>query len=429
MKIFKFGGGVLNSYESINHLSEIVIAEKPSLIVISALHKSTNALEKICSNIILKIDYDNLVIDFFDSCFKIADGVYENEEEKTIILKYYRSVLDSAVEKYREHRNEEQLYSSLVSIGELLTSKVIYDFLLRKYKDTVWIDARTILKTNNRFCSSEIDWHVTQKNVENLVLPPIESGKIIITQGFIASNIEGETTTLGREGSDYTAAIFATCLKAESVVLYKNVSGVMTANPNYFPLATKLDYVSYDFMNEMTHYGAKIVHERTIDPLHKNNIPLFIKKFQGEVEDVTLVQMDMPNIKETILVDRNCIFVSLSLNNISYAQMMGDIIEFLKEHGASVLIENKGEKLRLCISTEYHDNSKLVADFYKEFHFCGVTVEDASIITVLFTDNFKPYFSTNIKVLIWQYNKGICQVVIKRKELEEYARRIEKSIA
>ncbi|HLY69154.1 MAG TPA: aspartate kinase [Puia sp.] len=294
MKVFKFGGASANSIERIKTLAEIVRSYKNEkmLIVISAMGKTTNALEK--------------VVDAFysgqkEEAFGLFNIIKENHltTAKYLLVKNYLAAENQLRDFFTEVewllldkpvRSYDYYYDQVVCVGELLSTTIISFYLNEMKMICKWIDVRDIFRTDDNFRDAVIDWKFTQKKVDQEVIPLFDSVDKIITQGFIGSTDENESTTLGREGSDYTAAVFANMLDAQSQTIWKDVEGVMNADPKQFPHAELISELDYDEVIEMAYYGAQVIHPKTIKPLQNKNIPLFVKCFLDSGLPGTVIQ-------------------------------------------------------------------------------------------------------------------------------------------
>jgi aspartate kinase len=420
MKVYKFGGGVLDSANAIENLVKIVSKHSPSVVVVSAMGKTTNQLENIYSQILASKSCDSLVKLLFSYYEHIASKLFDDYCEAQILIEYYRKSLLSVISQISSNRNEESLYSSIVALGELMTSQLITLCLSKQSDRIIWIDARTSIKTLSGYTNAEIDWELTQQSITDKIYPLLQSGNIIVTQGFIASNNDGETTTLGREGSDYTATIIASCISAQSVTLYKNVPGVMTANPRLFKNSEKLDCISYDCLKLITDYGSQIVHHKTINPLIENKIDLYIKNFYKEEESSLITNISQEYSKSIILVDHKCLFVSINSDSDKSKKKMTEISNFLINYKAKILISNYGIGLKLCITTTYqHQYEQLMQDLNASFDI--KEMDYAYIISLLFAKNYERFFTKRPKPLMWHYDKVACQVVVRSTDIEDYA--------
>jgi len=279
MKVFKFGGASANSVERIKQLGDIVALyqAEPLLIIISAMGKTTNALEKVANT-------------YFDGNKEQALQLFDTVKQqhittaKYLLVTHYNDCVAQLNDFFTEvewllHdkpvRGFDYYYDQIVCVGELMSTSIISHYLNERKISNNWLDVRDILKTDDNFRDAGIDWEKTTAAVEKIIL----HNGINITQGFIGSTDENESTTLGREGSDYTAAIFANLINAESVTIWKDVEGVMSADPKAFPDATLINELSFDEVIEMAYYGAQVIHPKTIKPLQNKGIPLQVKCF------------------------------------------------------------------------------------------------------------------------------------------------------
>ena len=283
MKVFKFGGASVNSVERIKSLAAILRSYpgEKILVVISAMGKTTNALEKVAEA-------------FYDHHPEEALRLFHQVKEthlataKYLLVKNYLAAEAQLRDLFTEvewllHdkpvRDYDYYYDQVVCAGELLSTSIVSAYLAEAGIGNQWIDVRDIFRTDNNFRDAAIDWAYTEKKVREEVLPLFGEDDLLITQGFIGSTAENESTTLGREGSDYTAAVFANMLDAESETIWKDVEGVMNADPKEFPDARFLPSLGYDEVIEMAYYGAQVIHPKTIKPLQNKGIPLYVKCF------------------------------------------------------------------------------------------------------------------------------------------------------
>jgi len=283
MKVFKFGGASVNSVDRIKNLSKIVkqYPEEKILIIVSAMGKTTNALEKVAEAFFsgkkeealqlfdqvkqqhLGIAKSLLVADYFPCAVQLKNFFTETEW----------LLHDKPVRDY------DYYYDQVVCIGEMLSTAVISHYLNETGIPNKWIDVRDIIRTDDNFRDATIDWEFTRSRMQESIAPLFNDSNIVITQGFIGATDENESTTLGREGSDYTAAIFANILNGESVTIWKDVQSVMNADPKKYPDAQPISELTYDEVIEMAYYGAQVIHPKTIKPLQNKSIPLLVKCF------------------------------------------------------------------------------------------------------------------------------------------------------
>jgi aspartate kinase len=308
MKIFKFGGASINSIERYKNTGNIIksFEGEKILIVVSAMGKTTNALEKIVSA-------------FFEG--NKTEALMLFQQLKNNHLEYIKYLTVSNWQKAEESLNDffteiewllhdkpvriyDYYYDQIVSCGELMSSSILASHLMDEKQNPIWVDVRDIVRTDNNYRSANIDWAFTEKRIMESVMPLFEQHDIVITQGFIGCTDENENTTLGREGSDYSAAVFANILNADSVTIWKDVDAVMSADPKKFPNATAIHTLSYNEVIEMAYYGAQVIHPKTIKPLQNKKIPLFVKSFLNPEATGTVINTDLCKNLPPIIVQK-----------------------------------------------------------------------------------------------------------------------------
>jgi len=281
MKVFKFGGTSVNSVDRIQNVGHILKfwANEKIMVIVSAMGKTTNALEKV-------------VDAFFAGKKEEALQLFEQVKKqhlttaKYLLVTHYLPCEKQLKDFFTEAewvlhdkpvRDYDYYYDQVVSIGELLSTSIVSAYLNEAGITNTWVDVRDILRTDDDFRDANIDWEFTSSKVLSSIVPLFNETNIVLTQGFIGSTDENESTTLGREGSDYSAAVFANMLDAESQTIWKDVEGVMNADPKQFHDATFISELSYNEVIEMAYYGAQVIHPKTIKPLQNKNIPLHVR--------------------------------------------------------------------------------------------------------------------------------------------------------
>ena len=323
MRVFKFGGASVNSIDRIRNTGEILhhFLNEKLLVVISAMGKTTNALEKV-------------VQAFFNSQNEVALGLFEQVKQqhlstaKYLLVTHYLSCEEQMKNFFTEvewllHdkpvREYDYYYDQVVCIGELLSTAIVSAYLNETGVKNTWVDVRDIFRTDDNFRDADIDWEFTRKAVKNIVVPLLDKDNIVLTQGFIGSTDENESTTLGREGSDYTAAVFANMLDAESQVIWKDVEGVMNADPKQYPDARLMEELTYNEVIEMAYYGAQVIHPKTIKPLQNKNIPLYVKCFLNPDLKGTVIQnKNIKQLPPIIVLKENQVMIELHSRDFSF---------------------------------------------------------------------------------------------------------------
>ena len=323
MKVFKFGGASVNSIERIQNLGQLLtkFEGEKILIVISAIGKTTNALEKVAEAFYAGRKEDAL--ELLEQVKKQHDNfskylLVQNYLECEAQLKNFYTEVEWLLHD-KPVRDFDYYYDQIVCVGELLSTSII-SFYLKEIKiANNWIDVRDIFRTDDNFRDATIDWSFTSQKVSEQIKPLFNSGNLVITQGFIGATDENESTTLGREGSDYTAAVFANMLDAESQTIWKDVDGVMNADPKEFPQAVLMPELNYDEVIEMAYYGAQVIHPKTIKPLQNKKIPLFVKSFIDPTLPGTVIHSKtIKDLPPVIVVKKNQALVHLHSKDFSF---------------------------------------------------------------------------------------------------------------
>jgi len=322
MKVFKFGGASVSTAERIRNVGDILrkYAGEELLVVVSAMGKTTNALEKV-------------VEAFFSGDQQKALELFQNIKQTHLAIAgelqpNSPSAQNTLVDFFTEvewllHdkpvRHFDYYYDQVVCVGELLSSAIVSNYLNTVGVNNEWIDVRDIIRTDDNFRDARIDWQFTRKRVEESIQPSIKEGNVVLTQGFIGATDENESTTLGREGSDYSAAVFANLLNADSQTIWKDVQGVMNADPKQYSRAQWIKELNYQEVIEMAYYGAQVIHPKTIKPLQNKNIPLYVRSFIHPDEEGTCIQgRNFNNLPPIIVYKHRQVLVELRSRDFSF---------------------------------------------------------------------------------------------------------------
>ena len=313
MKIFKFGGASVKDAEGVKNVLQVLqnVGHEEVLLVISAMGKTTNALEVVIANYFEKSKELNASLQEVRKYHnQILLDLFEDEDHEVFFdVNAHFDDLEYFIRSTKSP-NHSFVYDQVVCIGELVSTTIVSHYFNFRGLKNNWIDVRPLIKTDNNYRDGQVDWEATQK----LISKGIKKKSLNITQGFLGSDENNFTTTLGREGSDYTAAIFAYCLGAQSVTIWKDVPGVLNADPRYFENAVLLHQISYREAIELAFYGASVIHPKTLQPLQKKEIPLFVKSFINPTLPGTCVSKGAdldPNIP-CFIVKKNQLLLSLS---------------------------------------------------------------------------------------------------------------------
>ena len=321
MKVFKFGGASINSIERIENVAGIIrdYEGEKILIIISAMGKITNALEKVVAAFYAGNKEEALFL------FQQIKEQHTSLSEKITNSKVHAlSDIFTEVEWLlhdKPVRDYDYYYDQIVCCGELLSTAIIGSYFNSTGIKNQWVDVRDIVRTDDNFRDASIDWGFTQEKITTEILPLFDKINIVITQGFIGATDENESTTLGREGSDYTAAIFANMLNAETQTIWKDVEGVMNADPKLFPEAQFIGALSYKEVIEMAYYGAQVIHPKTIKPLQNKNIPLHVRCFLKPALAGTIISgQPVHNLPPIIVLKNNQVLMQFISKDFSFVE-------------------------------------------------------------------------------------------------------------
>jgi aspartate kinase len=323
MKVFKFGGASVNGIERINMVGRILkqFSQEKLLIVISAMGKTTNALEKVVGAFYNGKKEEALQL------FELVKNQHLGTA-KQLLVTHYLSCEEQLKNFFTEaewllhddpQKPYDYYYDQVVCVGELLSTTIISYYLDEIGVKNKWIDVRDVIRTDDNFRDANIEWEFTNSKVSTSILPLFNDTNFILTQGFIGATDENESTTLGREGSDYTAAVFASMLNAESQTIWKDVSSVMNADPKQFPDSQPITELNYNEVIEMAYYGAQVIHPKTIKPLQNKNIPLYVKCFLDPSLPGTLIHNHpVHHLPPIIVIKEKQALVEMSSKDFSF---------------------------------------------------------------------------------------------------------------
>ena len=321
----KLGGASVKDADSVRNVVEILLhhSNTPNIVIISAMHKTTNELEKLAQ--LAEEGDEAAAISQFEQIkqfhVEIVNDLFGQENKKVLaLLETYFLQIQRVVEGIlRLGEFPALMYDRIVAFGELLSTRIVAEYVAWITQKCVWLDARELVKTDMQYGQAKVIWTVTAENIVREVKPILAANKIVITQGFIAATLQGKTTTLGREGSDFSAAIFAYCLDAEKMIVWKDVPGVMNADPKLRKDALKMEKLSYEQAVEMTFYGATVIHPKTIQPLYTKKIPLYVKSFKDMKAEGTCISAEADDQKTPIYISKpNQIVLKITPKDFSF---------------------------------------------------------------------------------------------------------------
>ena len=371
MKIFKFGGASVKDADGVRNLLKVLktVDYNNTVIVVSAMGKTTNSLEKVVDSYLKKNKYLGEYLFEIENFHQIiATSLFDSELSR--ISSLIKNIFKDLKIFLSTNKSQEYsfIYDQIVCYGEILSTTIIHNFLASNQINSIWLDAREYIKTDSYYRDSNLDWDITIQKIKS----KIKNNNTYITQGFIASDSNNFTTTLGREGSDYSASIFAYALNATEVTIWKDVAGVLNADPRYFSETTLLDYISYREAIELAFYGASVIHPKTLQPLQRKEIPLYVKSFLNPKAKGTTIKKESflaPSIPCFIL-KQNQIFLRLSSLDFSFIieDNISDIFKLLHLYQMRVeLIQNSAISFSVCITNKYDRLNELVSQLKHRF--------------------------------------------------------------
>jgi len=413
MKVFKFGGASLKDSTGVKNVASIIASEPSNnlLVVVSAMGKTTDMLERVLTVASSKQDYRAALGDLQKYHSKIIEGLFTDPSP---VISEVETHFGDIEKQLGSSAGFDQVYDQVVCKGELVSSVIVHHYLLSKKIASIWHDSRTSVNTDNNFREGRVDWSKTSVAIEKL--RHVLKKNIIITQGFIGKTEDGFTTTLGREGSDFSAAIFASCLLAESVVIWKDVPGVMNADPKRIPTATVFKELPFKEAAEMTYYGASVIHPKTIKPLANKGIPLYVKNFTDtSLPGTKIHECQIENLPPLIVFKENQCLISCKVTDYTFIseQQLTIIFHALYELDIRLnLMQNSAISLSFCVDFRKDKVSKLIENLqqhFEVFYNTGLT-----LITVKNYDEatFEMYRKQK-GVLLEQSSRSTLQVLVK----------------
>ncbi len=416
MKIFKFGGASVKDAEGVKNIAKVLQQEgsDKTVVIISAMGKMTNALEEVAKSYFNQSKDLTRHIDAVKTYHeKIINDLFGDKAVNTLIdiEQFYIEMSGFMMMNKSTHYN--YIYDQIVSLGELISTKIVSNYLNDFGIENQWIDVRNFIKTDKNYRDPVVNWKETQENITN----NLNVDKLTITQGFIGATEHGLTTTLGREGSDYTAAIFAYCLNAKSVTIWKDVPGVLNADPRYFDEVALLHQISYTEAIEMAFYGASVIHPKTLKPLENKGIPLYVRSFVDIHQKGTTVSKGaaLEPFVPCYIVKKNQTLIAISALDFSFMveHNISDIFKLLHDFQLKVnMIQNSAISFSVCVDDSFNNFEKFLAELKSKYLVSFDT--NLTLFTIRhFDEKSLQKIEKNKEVLLKQLNKETVQIVVK----------------
>lgn len=387
MKVFKFGGASVKNGDALKNVVKIIRRFEDRLfIVVSAMDKTTNCLEEVVKHLLARDEAS------FESSVRVVEEFHQTVlndlalQDSEVLKQEIRDLFDALRKRYHspisEHLGFE--YDQIVSLGEVLSSKILAQVLLTEKVAAQWLDARQLIRTDNHYKEGNVDWDKTTEKIQ-FKIEQFPDKMCFVSQGFIGHTSEGFTTTLGREGSDYSAAIIAYALTAEDVTIWKDVPGMLNADPKYFSNTQLLKSISYKEAIELAYFGASVIHPKTVKPLQNKNIKLYIKSFLNPESEGTVIQHEQlrDQLIPSFIVKKNQILLSISANDFSFIneEALSKVFERFYSNAIKInLMQNSALNFSTLVDADKVDMGKLIELFKPEFS-CKYN-ENVELITI-----------------------------------------------
>lgn len=413
MKVFKFGGASVREPKAIRNVAEILrlFAGEELLVVVSAMGKTTNTLEELVAKHLGGRDTTETWSALRSYHRNIADVLFPAGHAVYPKLDDCFTRIDAALNQAAEY---DKVYDQVVSMGEIISTVILSEWLALSLP-VQWIDARQYIVTDSSWREGRVDWAATEKKVAGL--KPVLKNRIIVTQGFIGSDTEGFTTTLGREGSDYSAAIFASCLSAESVTIWKDVPGVMNADPKRLPAAVVFEELPFKEAAEMTYYGASVIHPKTIKPLANRGIPLFVRNFDNPALPGTKIhECTVYGIPPLIVFKDNQCLISFKVTDYTFINeaQLTNIFQAVANHSIHInMMQNSAISFSICVDFRESKVLQLIKELGKQFEVYYNT--GLTLVTIKNYDNktFAEYRSKP-GIVLEQLSRSTMQLLMRQ---------------
>ncbi len=418
--VFKFGGASVKDAEGVRNLQRIVekYKDKNLLVVISAVGKTTNLLERILDAYFFEKEdpfllYEQLKENHLSIARELMPDNARIVDKLEIVFKQLHEKLQQP-----HTDNYEYEYDRIVSFGEILSTKLISTYLNLVVVRNYWLDARQMLKTDATYMEAKINWEESDIALTNAIveITAKKEANLFITQGFIAGTSDGQTTTFGREGSDYSAAIIAYLLDAESVTIWKDVPGLLNADPKFFPDAVKLDAISYEEAIELSYYGATIIHPKTLKPLQNKNIPLYVKPFFSPDEPGSVISsLKQKEFIPSYIFKRNQILITIFPKDFSFITVdnLSEIFSILSKYGVKPnLMQNSALSFSICTDNKSHRIENILDALSRNYLI--KYNEQMELVTIRhYTEGIVEKIKGKRKIYAEQRSRATVQIVVK----------------
>ena len=398
MKVYKFGGASIKDAQAVQNLKSIIDSESGLCIIVSAMGKTTNHLEKVVELYLNEGDWRTALSGVVEFHRSVLGELNANAQECLDTIAKIEHYAMTFLEQ-DEDSETDFIYDQIVSLGEILSTKIIESFLNSKASTVKWLDARKLIHTNNSYKNARVNWEVTREQITEAFT---DDNGVYLSQGFVGGGDHNRMTTLGREGSDYSAAIFAHCLDAESVTIWKDVAGMLNADPSHFSNTTLLPNISYREAVELSYYGASVIHPKTIKPLENKQIPLQVKSFLNPDASGTLINQNTAEDRNipSYIFSNDQILLSISSRDFSFIveEHISELFDAFARHGLKIqTMQNSAISFSVSLANEKEKIDLLIREL---------------------ESSYKDLYNDGLELLtIRHYNEPIVSELIKDREI------------
>ena len=418
MQVFKFGGASVKDADSVMNVLTILkeFAKETTVVVVSAMGKTTNHLESLVHAYYNKTGTGKLLEEIKQFHLQVAGKLFTDKtnpvfnELENVFVELSWTLEEEPSFSFNHH------YDQVVAQGEILSSKIVSAWLNESGLHNQWFDARDVIRTDNSYRDGKVDYEESARLVEGNLLPVLNRNQLVITQGFIGGTSENYTTTLGREGSDYTAALLAYFTDAKKVIIWKDVPGVLNADPKYFKNTKKIDELTYHDAIELTYFGASVIHPKTIKPLQNKQIPLYVKSFIHPHDPGTVIREgDMRNTLTSYIFKTNQILLSIQPKDFSFIaeENLSYIFSLFSKYNVRVnMMQNSAISFSVCTDNEQYKIKPLLSELHEQFKV--LYNENVQLMTIRnYDQDTITRLSGNKVILLEQRSRHTHQMVMK----------------
>ena len=418
MQVFKFGGASIRNADAIRNMADIIskYGEMPLVIIVSAMGKTTRHLEAYTNSLVEGRSEKNSLNEIKNFHFSIMQELFQ---EGNPVFDEVEALFTAARQAGWDGENFSKFYDSIVSVGELVSSTIISAYLIKRGVSAGKLNATHLIKCSGRFQAGKVSWPQTEALIKLNVEPLLED-KIIVTQGFIGSNSQNEVMTLGKEGSDYTAAIFASCLNAESVTIWKDVPGILSADPKLIDDATQILHLPYTEASEMTYYGASVIHPKTIKPLANKSIPLYVRSFDDPEQTPTEIYgSERGDIEPTIILKKNQCLFTFRVRDYTFVdeKSLARIFSTMHDLDISInIMQSSAITISVCFDFKQEHIDALFEQLADKFSLQYLT--ELELMTLKnYNEDYLQKFRPQKEIILEQRSRRNCRFLVKMQVL------------